>query len=283
MVPFSLSLNKQHASYLVVEGRVEYPRQTDMETQQPLSSSYPMSGGDGQNSYVQNSGFQRLVVEDAKPMVKKAIEDALEFTNFSENSTTFAIADFGCSVGCNTLIATQNIIEAVKEKYQSQHPNHPPLAFQVLFNDHVNNDFNTLFRNLPPSGEFFAAGVPGDFHNRLFPKASLHVGHSSYALHWLSKLPQEILDANSPAYNKDSIHCTGLSKEVAQAFAAQFQNDLERFLNARAQELVSGGLLVLTVAGLPQGTLCSQTYRGANNDILDFCLKDMAQEVKTTS
>ncbi|KAJ4841379.1 hypothetical protein Tsubulata_033362 [Turnera subulata] len=242
------------------------------------TQSYPMSGGDGLNSYAQNSGYQRLVVEYAKPMVKKAIEDELEFTNFSENSTTFAIADFGCSVGSNTLIATQNIIEAVKEKYQSKHPDHPPLDFQVFFSDHVNNDFNTLFRNLPPSREFFAAGVPGSFHNRLFPKASLHVGHSSYAVHWLSKLPEEILDPNSPAYNKDSIHCTGFSKEVAKAFLEQFHIDMESFLNARAQEVVSGGLFLLTVAGLPEGTVCSQTYHGVNHDVLDYCLKDMAEE-----
>ncbi|KAJ4841373.1 hypothetical protein Tsubulata_033356, partial [Turnera subulata] len=250
----------------------------EMATQETIPISYPMAKGDGEHSYSQNSNFQREIAEAAKVLVSSAIEDMLEFSYSSGTSNTFSIADFGCSTGSNTLIATQNIIEAVKQKYESQHPNHPPLEFQLFFNDHVNNDFNALFRNFPPSREFFAAGVPGSFYNRLFPKASLHLGHSSYALHWLSKVPDEVMDVNSPAWNKDSIHCSGLSKEVAKAYAAQFRNDMERFLNARAQEVVGGGLLLLTVAGETDGTISSQTYRSLSNDILGYCLADMAKE-----
>ncbi|KAJ4850822.1 hypothetical protein Tsubulata_037028 [Turnera subulata] len=235
-------------------------------------SSYSMSSGDGPNSYPLNSNFQRGIVEAAKEPVRKAIQDSLELTTISND--TFAIADFGCSIGSNTLIATQNIIEAVKHKYHDR----PPLEFQVFFNDLVNNDFNTLFRNLPPSPEFFAAGVPGAFQNRLFPKASLHIGFSSYALHWISKVPEEVVDSNSSAWNKDSIHCTGFSKEVAMAFSAQFRKDMENFLNARAQELVGGGLLVIAMPGLPEGTPCSQTYYGVINDIMGYCLLDMVKE-----
>ncbi|KAJ4851625.1 hypothetical protein Tsubulata_022992 [Turnera subulata] len=251
-----------------------------MATKETTLISYPMAGGEGEHSYSQNSNFQRGIVEAAKVFVNLAIEDMLEFSSISSRTcnNTFVIADFGCSTGSNTLIATQNIIKAVKQKHQSQCPNHPPLEFQLFFNDHVNNDFNTLFRNLPPSREFFAAGVPGSFYNRLFPKASLHLGHSSSALHWLSKVPDEVMDVSSPAWNKDSIYCSGVSKEVTKAYVAQFQNDMERFLNARAQEVVGGGLLLLTVAGQTERSIPSQTYGSLMYDILGSCLAEMVQE-----
>ncbi|KAJ4851624.1 hypothetical protein Tsubulata_022991 [Turnera subulata] len=251
----------------------------EMASKETIVISYPMAGGEGEHSYSQNSNFQRGIVEAAKLLVNSAVEDMLEFSYSSGScNNTFVIADFGCSTGSNTLIATQNIIEAVKHKYHSQYPNHPPLEFQIFFNDHVNNDFNTLFRSFPPSREFFAAGVPGSFYNRLFPKASLHLGHSSSALHWFSKVPDEVMDVNSPAWNKDSIYCSGVSKEVTKAYVAQFQNDMERFLNARAQEVVAGGLLVLTVAGETERIISSQTYGSLIYDILGSCLADMAKE-----
>ncbi|KAJ4836035.1 LOW QUALITY PROTEIN: hypothetical protein Tsubulata_911360 [Turnera subulata] len=248
-----------------------------------VSMSYPMTSGDGPHSYYKNSNFQKRALEAAKQ--KEAIEDKLEVNNleFLGKSETFCVADFGCSVGPNTFIAMQNIVEAVQLKYEQQchqQKNGSSLEFQVFFNDHVNNDFNTLFTNLPVPPGFFAAGVPGGFTNRLFPKACLHSAHSSYALHWLSKVPEGLADVNSPAYNKDSIHCTGFSEEVAKAYAAQFKKDMENFLNARGQELVGGGLMALRIAATPEGFVSSQTYLGLNNDLLLDCLMEMVKELK---
>ena len=55
----------------------------------------------------------------------------------------------------------------------------------------------------------------------------------SNALHWLSRMPDEILDKNSPAWNKGRGHHTGGPYEVAHAYAAQFDKDMRNFLNAR--------------------------------------------------
>ncbi|KAJ4847531.1 hypothetical protein Tsubulata_003957, partial [Turnera subulata] len=270
---------------ILIKADIKAERQREMVIQEETISvpvAFPMRGGEGPQSYSQNSTLQQKIVEAAKERVEKAIEDSLEFTNpsFFRTSKTLCMADFGCSTGPNTFLAMQNVMEAAGLKYQSQNQadDHPPLEFQVFFNDHVSNDFNTLFRNLPSSSKYFAAGVPGSFHNRLFPKASLHIGHCSYALHWLSKVPEEVMDVNSPAWNKDTIHPTGLSKEVEQAYKAQFQNDMETFLNARAHELVGGGLLLLTFPCVPDGFVNSQMYFGFNNDLLGHCLADMANE-----
>ncbi|KAJ4844278.1 hypothetical protein Tsubulata_009828 [Turnera subulata] len=125
--------------------------------------------------------------------------------------------NFGCSVGPNTFFAVANIIEALERTHHSQLPNAPPLDFQVFFNDVTDNDFKTL----PSSRKYFAAGVPGSFYGRLFPKSFLHFAHSSSALQWLSKIPKEIVDPNSPSWNKGNIYWSGANKEVLIAYSNQ--------------------------------------------------------------
>lgn len=132
--------------------------------------------------------MQRGVIDAAKLVILEAVTEKLDLTNpiFDSSCNSFRIADFGCSTGPNTFLAVQNIVEAVEQKYQKSALEAP--EFQVFFNDHVDNDFNILFRTLPPARKYFAAGVPGSFYSRVFPKASLHFVHCSYALHWLSKV-----------------------------------------------------------------------------------------------
>ncbi|THF97749.1 hypothetical protein TEA_002855 [Camellia sinensis var. sinensis] len=110
--------------------------------------------------------------------------------------------------------------------------------FQLFFNDHASNDFNTLFTTLPPDRNYFAAGVPDSFYGRFFPKSSIHLMYSSFALHWLSKVPEELLDNGSLAWNKGKIHYTIASKEIADVYAAQFAKDMDTFFNARADEII---------------------------------------------
>lgn len=226
-----------------------------------------------------------MVADAAKEMIKEAIGNKLDFKTLGlmdSSSCKFQIADLGCSVGPNTFIAMQNIIENVDLKYHSQqHQNsNSTLEFQVFFNDHSNNDFNTLFTTLPVSRKYFAAGVPGSFHGRLFPKSTLHFAYSSYALHWLSQVPREIVDSTSPAWNKGSIYCTGLVKEVAEAYSAQYKNDMESFLNARAEELVPGGLMVITMPARQNGITMSEIAEVRLWDMLGTCLIDMAKKVR---
>ncbi|KAL3502542.1 hypothetical protein ACH5RR_036991 [Cinchona calisaya] len=180
--------------------------------------AHPMKGGDDLNSYSQNSDYQRGVIDAAKTIILEAVNQKLDLEN---NITTFHIADFGCSTGPNTFLAMQNIIEAVEQKYKITFQKTQP-EFHVFFNDHINNDFNIFFRSLPQKRDYFASGVPGSFYTRVFPKASLHFAHCSYALHWLSKVPKEIQDKNSNAFNKGRIHYTGNEKHVVKAYFGQF-------------------------------------------------------------
>ncbi|XP_059665203.1 loganic acid O-methyltransferase-like [Cornus florida] len=245
-----------------------------------IEVQYPMNGGQGPNSYVQNSSYQKGVVDAARDVIFQVVAEKLDLGNRCfDSSNPFRIADLGCSTGPNTFFAMQNVVEAVKLKYQSLPQTSP--EFHVFFNDHTDNDFNVLFRSLPhntgASPGYFAAGVPGSFYGRLFPKNTLHFLHSSYALQWLSKVPKEVLDRDSPAWNKGKIHYTGSDEHVTKAFFGQFQKDMDGFLKARAQEMVGGGLMLIQLPGIRNGGLFSQTGAGMIHFILGSCLVEMAK------
>lgn len=226
--------------------------------------------------------MQRAAVEGAKQISDEAILEKLNIDKhpFCDSSIPFQIADLGCSTGPNTFIAVQNIIDAIDLKYKSKTQNLKTPEYQVHFNDHKENDFNTLFKSLPTSRKYFATGVSGSFYGRLFPKNTLHFVHSSFALHFLSKVPKDVVGSECTAFNKGRIVCTGDLKEVAEAYLAQYKKDMDNFLNARAQEIVEGGLMVILVPGLPNGVHLSQTSLGMISDLLGSCLMDMAKMVR---
>ncbi|KAI3956938.1 hypothetical protein MKX01_000972 [Papaver californicum] len=129
----------------------------------------------------------------------------------------------------------------------------------VYFKDIASNDFHTLFAWIPLEKRYFAAGVPGSFYERLFPKASLHFVNSSTALHWLSRVPKEVGDISSSAWNKRRVHYCNASEEVFQAYTAQYVMDMGAFLLARGHEIFCGGLMFILVPAIPDDTLFSQT------------------------
>ncbi|KAK9922665.1 hypothetical protein M0R45_031120 [Rubus argutus] len=246
-----------------------------------MVEAYPMKGGDGPNGYAKNSSYQKGAAGAAQEVVNMEITEKLDVDSITlSNSNTFSIADLGCSVGPNTFSAVENIIDAVQLKYQNQgrRLNSQIPEFQVFFNDHTPNDFNILFKSLPPNRQYYATGVPGSFYGRLFPKASLHIVHSSFAIHWLSRVPKQVLDKNSPAWNKGRIHYLNSTYEVVRAFEAQYAEDMACFLDARAQEIVCGGLMVLIIPGRLQATHDSQSFRKMTHQLLGDCLMDLARK-----
>ncbi|KAJ7960662.1 S-adenosylmethionine-dependent methyltransferase [Quillaja saponaria] len=162
-------------------------------------------------------------------------------------------------------------MEAVKYKYQE-------LEFQVFFNDHAANDFNTLFTNMPSDREYYAAGVPGSFYNRLFPDSFLHIVNSFYSINWLSEVPKQVLDKSSSAWNKGRIHYSSAPDDVVKAFEAQNRDDMDRFLSARAKEVVQGGLMVLVAPGRPNGTPHSLCPSNLALDALGSCFLELVKK-----
>ncbi|KAL1541761.1 gibberellin A4 carboxyl methyltransferase [Salvia divinorum] len=227
-----------------------------------MGETFPMNGGDGDYSYTKNSQYQKRGSDSVKEMIQQAVSENLD----TKISSTVAIADLGCSVGPNTFFTVENLIEAVQKKHPSK-----TLEFQVFFNDHSGNDFNTLFSSLPPERHYHAAGVPGSFHDRLFPRSSITVAHSSYAIHWLSKQPQG-------APNEGRIHCLEAPEAVLRAYSDQYEKDLGDFVSARGEEIVTGGLVLLVFAAAPDGIPHSENINSVLFSYLGHCLMELANE-----
>ncbi|KAJ9676872.1 hypothetical protein PVL29_022063 [Vitis rotundifolia] len=236
-----------------------------------------MKSGDGLHSYSSNSYFQRDIINAANQIVGEAIVESLDILKFS-HSTTIRVADLGCSVGPNTFFAMENILEAIELKCQNQGLHSQIPEFQVFFNDHTSNDFNSLFSSLPPNRRYHSAGVPGSFYSRLFPNHSLHIVHSSFSIQWLSRVPKKVEDRSSPAWNKGRIYYLSAADEVVEAYSAQCAEDTARFLQARAQEIADGGLMILIFPARPDGIPHSQLSANILFDMLGCCLMDMAKK-----
>jgi hypothetical protein len=110
---------------------------------------------------------------------------------------TMIIADLGCSAGPNTLLFISTVISIVE---QCKSSGDDSVELQFFLNDLPGNDFNELFRSienfkrpnstdetahLPP---YYIMGLPKSYYNRLFPRESVHLFHSSFCLHWRSQV-----------------------------------------------------------------------------------------------
>ncbi|CAM8942839.1 unnamed protein product [Rhodiola kirilowii] len=253
--------------------------------------SEPMNGGDGSYSYAKNSEFQGMGFDIAKTLIETSISKNLDVKNIivttTATSDTFYLADLGCSTGPNTFAAMQSLITSISQKHKSQNSK-TSLEFQVFFNDLPTNDFNTLISTLPSPRSYFAAAVPGSFYGRLFPSSSLQFVYASHAIHWLSKIPDECLDRNSKAWNKGRVHYAGGCEAVVEAHAAQFGRDMDKFLKARGEEIVSGGMLVLISIGCPDDRphIClanSLLFELLGSVLLDMAKRGLVDEDKVDS
>lgn len=153
-----------------------------------------MNGDVEEASYANNSLIQREVISLATSLRVKAITNL--YCSLCPRS--FAIADLGCSSGPNTLLVTSEIIKVVEKLCRQL--NHQSPEYNIFLNDLSGNDFNSIFKSLESFkinlrhemeteiGSCYISGVPGSFYGRIFPNQSLHFVHSSYSLHWLSKV-----------------------------------------------------------------------------------------------
>ena len=140
------------------------------------------------------------MIAKAKPVLEENIKEVYAGNMFPE---CLKVADLGCSSGPNTLIVVSQMLDAIATTCTLL--NRRPPALQVFLNDVPGNDFNTLFKSLPSfyeevkkekGGKFgacFIVGAPGSFYRNLFPNNTMHFVHSSYSLHWLSRVSHRSL------------------------------------------------------------------------------------------
>ncbi|KAK6933040.1 SAM dependent carboxyl methyltransferase [Dillenia turbinata] len=212
-----------------------------------------MNGGEGENSYAQNSMFAYKVTSMTKPVLESTIR-AL-FPNNFHPFNVLSVADLGCACGPNTISVISTVIEGVKRNIKKNNCAMPEIQFYL--NDLVSNDFNSLFKDLSKISaqveedmSCFFMGVPGSFYGRLFPCNSLHLVHACYSLHWLSQVPPRLTSKKGLPLNKGKMYISKTSPLIVkEAYLSQFQHDFTMFLNCRAKEIVPEGFAVLVLHG----------------------------------
>ncbi|KAJ7960839.1 indole-3-acetate O-methyltransferase 1-like [Quillaja saponaria] len=230
-----------------------------------LEKLLSMKGGKGESSYANNSQAQAKHAMSMLHLLKESLDrvELISTPAEADNMIPFVVADLGCSCGSNTIYIIDVIIKHMIKRYEAL--GYQPPEFSAFFSDLPSNDFNTLFQLLPPLANYggsmeeclakdnhrsyFAAGVPGSFYRRLFPARSIDVFHSAFSLHWLSEVPESVLDKRSNAYNKGRVFIHGANESTANAYKKQFQTNLAVFLRSRSQEMKRGGSMFLVCLG----------------------------------
>src|SRR5262249_51523094 len=148
------------------------------------------------------------------------------------------VLDLGSSEGGNAIRVMASIVAGLRRRTGQ------PL--QVVYSDLASNNFNQLFANLEearraglfPAGVYPSA-VGGSFYGPLLRPVTAHLAHSFNATTWLGRLPAVPLP-DGVAYRRPHPVRPGLSvsPKVAAAFTGQAEQDLTRFLECRARELV---------------------------------------------
>jgi hypothetical protein len=190
----------------------------------------------GGGYYDAHSTFQADVAASVAKLLKQAV-DALSLPADGK----VAVADYGCGEGRNSmatiatalnLLAARGVADAV-----------------VLHNDLPTNDWAGLAANLYASDSYLrqfpevrALFAPHGFFERVTLPASVTLGTSGSAAHWLSRQPPG-LDMPRSLYRSDAPPAQ-LAKILAQA-----ASDWQAFLTARAEELQPGGVLLVQMLG----------------------------------
>ena len=203
---------------------------------QAIATHGVMEGGGSYNLYAKvPAGGAQL----ALPFLEEAARDlALE-----AEDRPLVIADYGSAQGKNSLAPMRAAIKALRARVGLTRP------ILVVHIDQAANDFNTLFGVLHNDPErysiddanVFPSAIGRSFYESIFPREYVHLGWSSYAAVWLSRIPAQI-----PGHFV-ALASTG---EVRAAFDRQGAEDWKSFLSLRADELKAGGRLVVVLPGL---------------------------------
>jgi hypothetical protein len=177
------------------------------------------------------------------------VDDAVADLPLPPPAQPVAVLDLGSSEGRNAIRLMGAIVAGLRRRTDQ------PL--RTIYSDLASNDFNQLFANLEEARRagLFPAGVypgavGGSFYGPLLPPGTVHLATCFNAILWLDRLPAVPLP-DGVAYRRPHPPRPGLavSPEATAAFTRQAEQDLVRFLECRARELVPGGKLLLASPG----------------------------------
>ena len=193
-----------------------------------------MQGG---GFYNRNSALQAANQGSAVPLLVAAAGEV------PATGPTIGIADYGVSQGRHSRVPVAAAIAARRARIGADRP------VVVSHVDLPTNDFTSLFTLLEGDPASYLAGRSGVFpaaigrshFGQVLPPASVDLGGSANALHWLSGNPCPVPDHGWGVFSADPA--------VRAAIDAQLDADWANFLQARACELRPGGQLILQFMG----------------------------------
>jgi cyclopropane-fatty-acyl-phospholipid synthase len=188
---------------------------------------------EGGGFYNRNSGLQSANLTSALPLLEEA---AAAIPLAGEGA--LVIVDYGCSEGRNSMRPMSAAIDALRARTGDTR------AIEVVHTDLPTNDFTSLFTTLSESTDsyltthdnVFASAVGLSYFRPIRPPASVDLGWSSNALHWLSRNPVDVPDHGWAIFSA--------SEAAREAVERLLAEDWQDFLRARAIELRPGGRLV---------------------------------------
>ena len=190
---------------------------------------------------MKGGGYYSLATQGARRAIDAAIPLALEAIRAMPMTGRGSITmmDMGCADGGTSLELVRAALHALRARDAVR-------PIQLVYTDLPRNDYSQVFQlaqgltDRPgltaDITDLFVYASATSFHHAILPPGTLDLGFSATAMHYLSRLPQPLLD---------HIHSCGASGAAHAAYEAQARADWEAVLLARAAELRPGGRLVL--------------------------------------
>ena len=184
----------------------------------------------------------RLQAAGLRPAIA-LFEEAADTVPLPRQPQPIVIADYGASTGHNSLLPISAALPVLRNRTRPEH------SVLVVHTDVPDNNFTVMFETLADDPDTylrkdaatFASAVGRSFYSQIIPSNSVHLGWSSWAIQWLSRVPAAVPDHVHVAYCAD--------EGVRTAYAKQAAHDWHEFVAFRGRELCPGGqLVVLTMA-----------------------------------
>ena len=203
------------------------------------------TGMKGAGYYDRHSTAQQSAIRALQDWVDAAVADVL----LPARDKPVTVLDLGSSEGGNAIRLMASIVAGLRRRTDQ------PL--RTIYSDLPSNDFNRLFARLEEArraGHFpagvYPGAVRGSFYGPLLPPGTVHLATCFNSIQWLDRLPA-VAVPDFVGYRRPHPPRPGLavSPEATAAFTRQAEQDLVRFLECRAEELVPGGKLLLASPG----------------------------------
>ena len=172
----------------------------------------------GQGYYSKATTGAKEVIDGATPLVIEAIDRM----KLADDGRVIRVADMGCADGGTSIDLWRKALKHIRLRAPSR-------PIEIVYSDLPRNDFSQLFRIVHGQSDaesylgeidnVFVFASANSFHRAIFPPASLHLGFSSTASHYISKIPCEI---------GNHVHMVGAKARERALFAAQGAEDLRR-------------------------------------------------------